>query len=321
MRAGETLVVDQECNWVDSTPKEGARRRLGPWVAAGLSALLTILLIQAWLAVVRTRSAGKRKTDPPVAAVEPPDTGAKSSQKKQTSTATPAKADKRDAKSPPKPSPPPPVMTQQQAPPVYVPEFPWPPPAASATEVLPRRLLGRDLPLLTFKDVDGLLTSALAANGYVEKSYYAVPLGFALVTRIEQIEIDGRPKTPPARWSANALPLSVFSLAGYLRALFTAEPGYYRLIVLVVTSSPFAQSGERVTRAATLEWLRGGLNTLPEPIGAQPYSPEVACTALVYEFERRAGQDPDAPRVLLPSRLDAHTHLVNSGLWRMLAGS
>jgi hypothetical protein len=161
-------------------------------------------------------------------------------------------------------------------------------------------------------DLNGFLTAALAQTGYREKSYYAVPDGFALVTRLEQIEIDGRSKTLD-RWSADAP--QVHSLRAYLDALLRAAPGYYRVVALVVTDVPFTQSNGRVSESDALAWLRGGVPWLPTAIADRPYTAEVACTALIYEFERPAGGDPT---ILLPSRLDAHTHLVKSGLWDAL---
>ncbi len=183
---------------------------------------------------------------------------------------------------------------------------------------MPNNLIRRDSQIQTFRDVNRLLTSALDRNGYVEKSYYAVPLGFALVTRLEQIDLDGRSKVPPARWSAGPQTPTNFSLSAYVRALLTANPGYYRLIVLIVTRVPFTQSEREITQSEAALWLRAGLNILPESIGARLYEPDVMCTALIYEFE---GKGSAAPRILLPSRLDAHTHLANSGLWGTLGGN
>ena len=76
-------------------------------------------------------------------------------------------------------------------------------------------------------DVDSILSNVLHGNGYVEQSYYAVPDGFALVTKLDQINTDGTSKALSDRWSiapAN-VSLSYFSLRSYLPALFTAAPG------------------------------------------------------------------------------------------------
>src|SRR5579859_4050825 len=83
-----------------------------------------------------------------------------------------------------------------------IPPFPWPPPRASATEDLPRAMFEQRASLSTLGNLNDVLVSALQTTGYFEKSYYAVPHGFALATRLEQISGDGSSKTPPDRWSA-----------------------------------------------------------------------------------------------------------------------
>jgi hypothetical protein len=166
--------------------------------------------------------------------------------------------------------------------------------------------------------VDAVLSAALGRTGYSEKSYWAVPHGFALATRLEQIDVNGRPKPPPARWSAEMPRLAGgFSLSAYLRALFTADPGYYRIVVFIVTDTLFSESDRSVTSEEARSWLTQGLNALPETIASQPYAPSVVCTAMIYEFERKAGSEAEP---LLPSPVDAHAHLVESGLWSALGG-
>ena len=75
-----------------------------------------------------------------------------------------------------------------------LPEFPWPPPPPSATAEIRCEQLRLKTRLTSFGDVDRRLSEALDANGYCERRYYAVPDGFALVTRIEQINDDGTPQ-------------------------------------------------------------------------------------------------------------------------------
>jgi hypothetical protein len=168
-----------------------------------------------------------------------------------------------------------------------------------------------------FLDIDTVLHLALESNGYFESSYYAVPDGFALVTRLEQIELDGSSKPDPPRWSVDpfATKGDGFSVLAYVRALFTAAPGYYRVIVFVVTPVPFGQSARTVTRSEALGWLRDGVRWLPERIAEQPYTRETRCSALIYEFECRTNA---SARLLLPSRLSSRAHLVKSGIWRRL---
>jgi hypothetical protein len=199
-----------------------------------------------------------------------------------------------------------------------IPTFPWPPPPASANEVLPNSMFEKRAPLKTLGNVNDALLSGLRRTGYFEKSYYSVPDGFALATRLEQISEDGVSKAPPARWSAAAPRVEYFSISDYLRALLTANPGYYRVVVFVVSDVPFTESGKPASMADAQGWLTGGANVLPASIAKSPFGPNTVCTTLIYEFTRPAGKDPV---LLQPSTLDAHTHLLKSGLWNAFGGN
>jgi YVTN family beta-propeller protein len=193
------------------------------------------------------------------------------------------------------------------------PMFPWPPPTASATMIIPSSAL---IPPATqrsrLRDISSRLVGALDQRGYAEKSFYAVPGGFALVTQVEQINEDGTSKDEPARWSAKKQPLRTFSLAEYITALLTAPPGHYRLIVFIVTPIPFTQSGAAVSEEQAREFLSAGLNKLPQAIGDTLMTNNLACTALIYEFEERiAGKKPT---IMNPSNLTGRDHVTKSGL-------
>lgn len=210
---------------------------------------------------------------------------------------------------------PPPVSAP---PPPPIPMFPWPPPPASATEVLPNAMFEKSAPLKTLGDLNNALLRGLQSTGYFEKSYYAVPDGYVLATRLEQISEDGTSKASPARWSAAAPRVEHFSISDYLRALLTANPGFYRVVVFVVTDVPFTESGKPASVADAQKWLTGGANVLPISIANASFGTNTVCTALIYEFTRNAGEGPTQ---LLPSPLDAHTHLIKSGLWNAFGGN
>lgn len=188
--------------------------------------------------------------------------------------------------------------------------FPWPPPAASATQVLSRDIF-RGSPA-DLGAVDAVLSRALDARGYVEKRYYGVPDGFALITRIEQMLPDGASSPEPARWSVEPPRLRPLSFTDYIKALFTAEPGFYRVLVFVVTATPFGQSPERMTSDQIKELFSAGLNVLPPVLAEIPYTPRTACTVLIYEFRKPDRADPARP--LVPGALGASVHLTRSGL-------
>lgn len=184
--------------------------------------------------------------------------------------------------------------------------------------VIPRHVLLQNMHLkssrspLQLQNVDAVLRKALRNAGY-EYSYFAVERGFALVSRMERITPAGAPYPDPAlRFDASVKPADHFSLADYLQALFIAPPGYFRLIVFIVSPVPFSATGKAVSADEATAWLHQGANVLPAAVGRLDYSKDYACTALIYEFEKR---DTNAhPLEKQPGRLSAQTHLDMSGI-------
>lgn len=198
---------------------------------------------------------------------------------------------------PPRPSPGP------------LPRFPWPPPQPSARLVVPRSAFRS---CKNFGELSESLDEALTKTGYVERSYYAVPGGIGIVTRLERIYRDGRPYERSGRWLTEDEYLQALSLTSYLRALFTVSEGYYRVVVFAVTDVPFGSSEGSMTSEEANTLLARGFNTLPEDVAAEALPKSFVCTCIIYEFRREQGKNPVQ---LLPGRLDAKTHLVASGLW------
>jgi len=188
--------------------------------------------------------------------------------------------------SPPPPPPPPPVVPTNQ----NIPTFPWPPPQPTSKAPIDRALLVRDGD--TLGDAANRLTAALARAGYDagNRSFYSVPGGFALATRMEQIEEDGTPRPVPQRWSTALPPRPLFSLGDFIRALFTAAEGRYRVIVFVITPQAVSTSTTVATEAEVLDWLTGGLAQLPPAIARLQFTDDYQCTALVYEFRKIASE-------------------------------
>ena len=207
-----------------------------------------------------------------------------------------------------------PVLHQRMSQNVF-PEFPWPPPRASATEVLPNSLINVVADSTTLGDIDQWITSTLHSTGYFENSYLAVPGGFALVTRLEQIESTGESKNGPERWSLDPAPVP-FSITNYLESLFFGTPGYYRVIVFIITPYPFSQSDERVTPDLTHSWLADGFNRLPREVAHLNYTDSFATTVLIYEFARAT--ENDQPSFTYPGDLLSRVHLKRSGIWSAL---
>jgi len=197
------------------------------------------------------------------------------------------------------------------------PMFPWPPPQASAFAIIPSQFSRKSINEgVTLYDLERKIYHALDSSGYVEQSYYAVPGGFAIVTRLEQINPDGTPKEIPDRWATKVGPLRRFSLRAYLKALFTDNLGYYRVVVFIVTPHPFSQADKKVSDHEAAAWLRKGLVSLPREVSSRSFSDEYICTALIYEFEHPRHKEKAVIRI--PGRLTGRTHLVKANLWNEL---
>jgi hypothetical protein len=213
------------------------------------------------------------------------------------------------------PSPPPQLVAGGEPPPPAigsVPDLPWPPPEASATIVLPGSTFQSSK---NYGEIEASLNQALSHTGYVERSYYNVPGGFAVVTRMERIYDDGRPDPAPERWQVNAAYMHPLSLNDYVHALFSARVGYYRVLVFVVTDQPFRSGPATMTASAAQSLLVSGANVPAADVMKQPVPPNYACTALIYEFRK---QEQKQPEFVVPGHLDARTHLMQAGLWLAL---
>jgi hypothetical protein len=188
-----------------------------------------------------------------------------------------------------------------------IPQFPWPPPAASATYVLPESVFERGR---TTGQVVTTIIAALERRGYVERSFFTTPAdGVVLVTRLERINEDGSSAADLQRWPVvGEAARSSVGFAQFLRGLFYVDPGRYRVIVFILQDTPFRQDTEKpVTGQQARAWLRTGANVLPRELADRGYRGD--CTVLVYEF----ASDGTAVRVV-ESRLTGLQHLEKSGV-------
>lgn len=197
------------------------------------------------------------------------------------------------------------------------PEFPFPPPDPSARLRIPNKPLTGKASAPTFALVAARMEAALGSNGYTELSYFAVPGGFALLTQIERINPDATAALEQ-RWNVAVEPVSLrsFTLEAYLRALLQKDSGFFRVIVFIFSSEPFSSSGKKVPVKEAMKWIDQGSNTLPRDVASLPYSEDMVCTALVYEFEIPThGADALLRK---PSSHDGAAHLRASGILRAL---
>lgn len=198
-----------------------------------------------------------------------------------------------------------------------IPDFPWPPPTASAVATVPRSLVENSGGTTRLADVGARLEGAFYQAGYGEMSWYRVPEGFAMVSRLEQFNNDGTPLQGDDRFSAE-LARPPASLTGLIKDLFFAREGHYRVVVFMVTSLAVQQSPQRMSRRAASDLVSSGADRLPENTGSQPFTGNHKCTALIYEFFQRTADHP--AEFVSPGRLDGTTHLRRSGILNALEG-
>ena len=156
----------------------------------------------------------------------------------------------------------------------------------------------------------------MAAANYETWRYSYVPRGFALVTQIEQIKPDGTPRSGKERFRTDLPSLSDMTFVEFLTALAKAPPGYYRVIVFIVTDTPFSRADRRPTGDEAQRWLDAGLNQLPKSIGVLTYEESYRTTALIYEFKKPSKNDP---AIFVPQSLESgRAHLEKARIWDAL---
>ena len=185
------------------------------------------------------------------------------------------------------------------------PKFDLPPPKWSADADLDHFFKS----CKTLYDAERLLRKALDASGYYSRKYYRTEGGFAMVTRLEQFNQDGSCKNEKDRWQLKPVSSESFSIGNYLYSLFVPQPGYFRVIVFVVTPVTFsAGSAKSIGREEATAWLNEGRNRLPDAIGNQPFNPgKTSVNALIYEF--MAYESDKKLRFQQQSSLQGMTHL------------
>jgi Caspase domain len=188
-----------------------------------------------------------------------------------------------------------------------LPDFPWPPPTPSDELVLPDTTFRKTAAtVLSLAAVGERIVHALRKADYLEYSFYRVPNGFALVARLERISPDGQPLPSAFRYIAPDA-AEPFSFTGYIRSLFFAPEGYYRLIAFVATDLSFVADAPSMNAAGAQRLVRNGANRLPEQLRAEPFTPGHAVTALIYEY--RKGSGAGDVTTIIPGRLAAELHL------------
>ncbi len=193
---------------------------------------------------------------------------------------------------------------------ISMPQFPWPPPQCFIRKTLVNNLSTQNT---TFKQVDTRIQQSLDAKEYLQRSYFKIPGGFAIVTQLEQFDEGGYVKER-CRWVD--YPVQDFEgVWDYLTALVMPNPGHFRIFVFVVTNQPYTQNKRTVSKEEATDWLFQGLNRLPTEVSKLEITPEHYLDALIYEFEAPVSTRKCAQKC--PCLLDSQTHLIKSGLFNL----
>ncbi len=190
-----------------------------------------------------------------------------------------------------------------------MPEFPFPPPAPSCQLDISAYFTDK----AKLGPLADHLNQAFQGTGYYERKYYYVPGGFAMATRMEQFNADGSCKGEPGRWSTKPVREESFEWLAYLKALFSAEPGYFRVFVFVVSDQPWVVDRTRtITSKEAGSWLHGGTHLLPDAIRQQPIRMDHRVSVLIYEYE--VSEATHKSSFSKPSRLGPQDHMEKSRL-------
>jgi hypothetical protein len=187
---------------------------------------------------------------------------------------------------------------------------PWPPPEPSSFARLPRTALVDAAHPATLKSVAARLAAALERAQYPDYTFFSVPGGFAMATRIERIDEQGVPLGELRFAPPNAF--EPFALVACVKNLFFAPTGLYRQFLFVVTDQPFVASPKQLPPEELQTLPARGATALPSPYAERPFTDEHQVTALIYEFCK--GCSTPTSKVEQVKRVDAHRHLAGAQL-------
>jgi hypothetical protein len=187
---------------------------------------------------------------------------------------------------------------------------PWPPPEPSSFARLPRAALVDGVRPATLRSVAARLGGALEQAHYTDYTFFSVPGGFAMATRVERIDEQGVPLGELRFAPPNAL--EPFALVACVKNLFFAPTGLYRQFLFVVTDEPFVASPQQLPPQDVQGLPSRGATALPSPYAERPFTDEHQVTALIYEFCK--GCSTPSGKVEQVKRIDARRHLAGAQL-------
>jgi hypothetical protein len=145
--------------------------------------------------------------------------------------------------------------------------------------------------------------------------------GFAVVTRLEQIEDNGQIKSGGARWALDLSPPTVGSFLDAVKLVLKGAPnGRYRVFLIVVSNDPVTQMASVPGADDWQDFLRKGAKApFLRVMDATRvnYGSGGGWYCFVYEYQRSAiGGET---QFVSASKLTAEEHLKASGIWDALS--
>jgi hypothetical protein len=192
--------------------------------------------------------------------------------------------------------------------------FPWPPPRCAERYTILQDFKGR---YATLSAVDKWICRALDKRSYWSRSYYSLPNGFALVTRMEQFnKKNGQCLSEDKRWVDYPVDEGDGGIIDYLSSIILPRKGFFRVFVFAVTDQPTGFSDKQVDQAEVQTWLEKGVSILPAKEKSTAVTDQHFVDVLVYEFETQDSDRKSKRRC--PCGMLCPAHLERSGLKQYL---
>ena len=189
---------------------------------------------------------------------------------------------------------------------------------------------------LKLGDVARNVSDALTNVGYTDQGWFVIRQssnsttqtapptdvnGFAVVTRLEQIDDNGKSTIGGTRWTLDVSSSNVGSFLDAVKLFLRGAPnGRYRVFLIWVSNSPVSQMRSSPPLDSWSNFLRDGTKSpWLDVMDAIPVNwvSGGGCSAFVYEYERSAVTG-DA-QFVTSSTLTAEQHLKAAGIWDALA--
>jgi tetratricopeptide (TPR) repeat protein len=196
--------------------------------------------------------------------------------------------------------------------------LPWPPPKGSDgqdfTVTVLNALRRSQKTNIMLGDVDTFLSERLSSVELKPTAYFSTPEhdGYAVVTRLEQTDEDGR-RLPGSLGFSKELPESGNFLWRFFSGLVSLPEGHFRLLVAFVTTDPIDTwySPGPVTLQVADRWVSRGCDGLPQELADRPFTSKHKIFLRVYQIASKGG---DSHLVTKGDAFPISADLVSMGL-------